>query len=144
LGYWEKLLTAAFSTLKIDVPGSDCGTKEYIEVTITKGNFMNYVYNYIITPTGKLEELTTSNREKYIGKKVKMRFVTKCKHKDPTTFCHHCAGNFFYRRSDNKQVNVGTSMAQIGSAIKLRAMKAFHDSTVTTTMVDPYKMFGLK
>lgn len=142
-GYWEKLLTAAFSTLKIDKPGSDCGTKEYIEVVLTEDNFMNYIYNYIITPSGTLEELTTDTKPKYINKKIKMRFASKCKHKDPTTFCHHCAGNFFYRRSENKPVNVGTATAQIGSAIKLASMRGFHNSVVTTTTVDPMKMFGM-
>ena len=143
-GYWEKLLTAAFSTLKIDVPGSDCGTKEYIEVVITDKNFMNYIYNYIITPSGTLDELTTDTKSKYLNKKVKMRFATKCKHKDPTTFCHHCAGNFFYRRSEGKKVNIGTSMAQIASAVKLKSMSAFHNSVVKTSIVDPFKMFGIK
>ena len=143
-GYWEKLLTAAFSTLKIDVPGSDCGTNEYIEVVLTEKNFMNYVYNYIITSNGKLEELTSDNKQKFLNKKVKMRFVTKCKHKDMTTFCHHCAGNFFYRRSQGKPVNVGTSMAQIASALKNKSMKSFHSSVVKTVEVDPMHMFGLK
>ena len=143
-GYWEKLLTAAFSTIRIGEPGSDCGTKEYIEVIITNKNFKNYIYNYIITSSGKLEELTMENKEKYLNKKVKMRFVTKCKNKDQTTFCHHCAGNFLYRRSEGKSVNVGTAMAQIASAIKNRSMKAFHDSTVKTTEVNPMRMFGFE
>ena len=144
MGYWEKLLTAAFSTLKIDKPGSDCGTKEYVEVTLTKSNINLYMYCYIITDNGKLEELTSDNIEKYINKKIKLRTATKCKHKDLTTFCHHCAGNFFYRRSGNKTANIGTSMAQIASALKNKSMKSFHDSTVSTSEVDPMRMFGLK
>lgn len=141
-GYWEKLITAAFSTVRLDPPGSDCGTKDYIEVLLDESNISGFMYSYIIKSDGSLEELTTDTKDKYIGKKVKMRFATKCKSK--TGFCHHCAGNFFYRRSSGKNPNVGVSMAQIGSNIKLKSMKAFHDSTIQTTTVDPFKMFGLR
>ena len=111
---------------------------------MTSDNIMGYMYSYIITPSGRLEELTSENQDKYMNQKVKIRFVTKCKHKDPTTFCHHCAGNFFYRRSNNQPVNIGTSMAQIASSLKNRSMRAFHNSVVTTSMVVPSKMFSLE
>jgi hypothetical protein len=136
-GYWEKLCTRATNTIMIDPPGSDCGTTKYIEVEITKKNIPTFIYNYIIKSNGQLEELTSENINNYIGKKVKMRYAGLCKSK--TGICHHCAGNFFYRRGSNK---IGLAVAQIPDRLKLISMKQFHDSTVKTTKIDASKAFG--
>jgi hypothetical protein len=136
-GYWEKLCTRATNTIMIDPPGSDCGTTKYIEVEITKKNIPTFIYNYIIKSNGQLEELTSENINNYIGKKVKMRYAGLCKSK--TGICHHCAGNFFYRRGSNK---IGLAVAQIPDRLKLISMKSFHDSTVTTAKIDASKAFG--
>lgn len=138
-GYWEKLFGAAFQTVLLDEPGSDCGSDKYITVELTKKNLPEFMYNYIIKSNGELEELTSDNCDKYIGKKVKMRFSAFCKSK--TGICNKCAGNFFYRRGAR---NIGLATIQIPSTLKLRSMKSFHDSTVKTTEIDPMKAFGLK
>lgn len=138
-GYWEKLFGAAFQTILLDEPGSDCGSKHFITVELTKKNLPDFMYNYIIKSDGTLEELTSDNCDKYIGKKVNMRFSAFCKSK--TGICNKCASNFFYRRGSR---NIGLATIQIPSTLKLRSMKAFHDSTVSTTEIDPMKAFGLK
>lgn len=138
-GYWEKLFGAAFQTVLLDEPGSDCGSDKYIEVELTKKNLPEYMYNYIIKSNGELEELTSDNADKYIGKKVKMRFNIFCKSK--TGICNKCAGNFFYRRGAR---NIGLATIQIPSVLKLRSMKSFHDGSVKTTEIDPMKAFGFK
>ena len=138
-GYWEKLFGAAYQAINLDPEGSDCKTKEYIEVTITPKNLSMFMYNYIIKNNGELEELTLDNKDKYIGKKVKMRFATHCKSK--TGICNKCAGNFFYRRGSK---TIGLATVQVPSRLKLVAMKAFHDSTIKTTTMDPMKAFGVK
>ena len=80
------------------------------------------------------------NCDKYIGKKVKMRFSIFCKSK--TGICNKCAGNFFYRRGGGR--NVGLAVVQTASVLKLRNMKGFHDSTIKTTEIDPMKAFGFR
>lgn len=140
-GYWEKLFGAAFQSIYIDPPGSDCGTKKYLNILLTEDNYRQFMYNYIIKSNGELEELTSDNINKYINKKVKMRFSIFCKSK--TGYCHHCAGNFFYRRSPDNR-NVGLSLIQVCSKLKNLAMSAFHDSTVNTVEIDPMKAFDLK
>ena len=135
-GYWENLISDASSTLTIDPPGSDCGTKLYGEVYIDPDNYTQYMYNYVIKPNGELEELTTDTIGKYLGKMVKMRLAIYCKSK--TGFCHHCAGNFFYRRGSNK---AGLALSLIPNKLKMLAMKSFHDSTVTTSQIDVQKAF---
>lgn len=137
-GYWEKLFGAALQTVMLDEEGSDCGSNKYITVDLTEKNLSMYMYNYIVKGNGELEELTSDNSDKYIGKKVKMRFSIFCKSK--TGICNKCAGNFFYRRGSR---NVGLATIQIPSTLKLRSMKSFHDSTISTTEIDPMKAFGL-
>lgn len=138
-GHWEKLFGAAFQTVILDEEGSDCKTKKYITVELTEKNLSEFMYNYIIKGNGELEELTSDNSDKYIGKKVKMRFNIFCKSK--TGICNKCAGNFFYRRGSR---NIGLATIQIPSTLKLRSMKSFHDTTLRTTEIDPMKAFGLK
>ena len=138
-GYWEKLFSAAYQAVNLDPEGSDCGTKEYIEVTLTPKNISIFMYNYIIKNNGELEELNLDTRDKYMNKKVKMRFSTHCKSK--TGICNKCAGNFFYRRGSR---TIGLATVQVPSRLKLVAMKAFHDGTVKTSTIDPMKAFGLK
>lgn len=137
-GYWEKLMTSAYNTVIMDEPGSDCGSKMGIEVVLTKKNKSSFMYSYMIKNDGSLEELTTENVDKYIGKKIKFRYAGFCKSK--TGICNCCGGNFFLRRGNK---NVGLAVAQIPTVLKLRSMKSFHDSTISTTEIDPMKAFGV-
>ena len=138
-GYWEKLFVSALQTTMLDGKDTDCGTKRYITVDLTKDNVRIYMYNYIIESNGSLTELTTDNMNKYIGKKVKMRFSIFCQSK--TGLCHRCAGNLFYRRGVD---NVGLACVEIPSTVKLRSLKAFHNSVVTTSEIDPMKAFSIE
>lgn len=139
-GYWEKLFLRAFQHLVLGPKGSDCGTKRTIEIHITKDNIGLIMYNYIVEKDGSLTELTSQNRDKYIGKTVRMRFSSLCESPNGK-ICNHCAGNMFYRVGFE---NIGTATPQIASKIKLISMKAFHDSTVKLHTIDVAKAFGLK
>ena len=137
-GYLENLATRAYQDLILDKPGTDCHTDKYITVTLTKDNYIRYIYNNIIGTNGKLIELTSQNAKDYFGKKVKMRMAYLCKNEHP---CAACAGNFYYRLGIK---NVGLTMMQVFSIFKNRSMKAFHDATVSLTEMDTMKAFGLK
>lgn len=136
-GYREKLFLRAFQHLTLDPPGSDCGTKRYIEVILTESNINEWMYSYIIEGS-KLVELTSQNKSKYIGKKVKVRFSALCESK--TGICNRCMGNLYYRLD---KTNVGTSLTQIPSVQKNIAMKSFHDSTQSLYDMDLEKIFQL-
>lgn len=137
-GYWEKLFGAALQSIILDETTEDCGSTGFIEVELTKKNINIYMYNYIIEGN-KLVELTSDNMNSYIGKKVKMRFSIFCK--STKGICKTCAGNLFARRNAK---NIGLTCIQIPSTLKNVAMKAFHDSTIKTTTIDPMKAFGLQ
>lgn len=141
-GYWEKLFVSALQYIVFDEPGTDCGTPHYITVELTKKNYKEYMYNYIIVGNGGLEELTSDNLNKFIGKRVKMRFSSMCRRTGGKgKICHHCAGNFFYRLGIK---NGGVACSTIASIMKNRCMKGFHDSTISTVEIDPMKAFGLR
>ena len=135
-GYFEKLFVEAYQHITLDPPGSDCGTKRHITVELTKDNIKEYMYNYMIKSNGTLELLDTTNKDKYIGKKVDFRFASMCSSK--TGICNKCAGELFYRLNNK---NIGATMAQIPDVQKNLAMKSFHDLQVNLTTIDPMKAF---
>lgn len=135
-GYLEKVFLYAYQHIKLDPPGSDCGTKRNITVKLTNKNIDEWMYSYIVQGD-KLIEITSENRDKFIGKTVKMRFSALCESK--TGICNHCYGNLPYRRDD---LNVGISTTIVPSTMKNVSMKAFHDSVQRTRVIDINKAFG--
>lgn len=138
-GYWEKLAVSALQHIILDEPGTDCGTKHYIEPKLTEDNISLYMYSYVIEGS-KLVEITSQNKDKYIGKKVKMRFSSMCSRPNGK-LCSKCAGNMFYRIGIK---NVGVACSSVFSTMKNKCMKAFHDGTLQMVEIDPMKAFGIR
>ena len=134
-GYWEKLFMAAFQHIVLLDKDSDCGTNRYIEMNITDKNIDMIMYSYAIV-NGRPVEITSENRDQFIGKKTKLRFSSMCKAKDG--ICNKCAGNLFYRLGIK---NVGAATPQIPSKLKLLSMKSFHDDQLNFVEMDPMKAF---
>ena len=132
----EKLFLTAFQHIVLDKPGSDCGTKRYIEMDVTAKNISQIMYCFVVNNDGSLTEITSENQDKFIGKKVKLRFSSMCESK--TGICNKCAGNLFYRLGIK---NVGASTPQIPSKLKVLSMKLFHDDQLNFTEMDPIKAF---
>ena len=135
-GYFEKLFISAYQHLKLDPPGSDCGTKKYITVYLDKNNIDDYMYCYVIKNNGDLELIDSTTRDKYIDKQVKLRFSSMCESK--TGICNKCAGELFYKLEEKY---VGLALAQIPDTMKLRSMKGFHNAVVEYNTMDVYKAF---
>lgn len=135
-GYWEKLFLYAFQHIVLLEPGSDCGTTRHIEMDVTDKNIGDIMYSYVIKQNGELEEITSKNKDKFIGKRVKLRFSSMCEAKNG--ICNKCAGNMFYRLGIR---NVGASTPQIPSRLKVLSMKLFHDDQLTFAEMDPMKAF---
>ena len=135
-GYWEKLFMTAFQHIVLDEPDSDCGTKRYITMDVTAKNISSIMYCYVINSDGSLTEITSKNKDKFIGKKIKLRFSSMCESK--TGICNKCAGNLFYRLGIR---NVGASTPQIPSKLKVLSMKLFHDDQLNFVEMDPMAAF---
>lgn len=138
-GHWEKLFKSGYETIVLDKEGTDCGTKKCITVTLTKDNIKGFMYSWIQSGSS-LIELTSQNKDKYMGKTVKIRFPIYCKHRSKTgSYCSKCAGNLMYRIN---RKNVGVITPMIPSILKNVSMKSFHDASVTLFKMDVNEAFG--
>ena len=138
-GYLEKLSVRAFEHV-ITKPNTDCKTKRCIEVNLNDSNIDYWMYSYVVQGNS-LIEITSKNKDQFIGKTVKLRYSGFCESKE--YICNKCAGNLFARLGVE---NVGISSYSLMSRIKVISMKAFHDSTVKTIKMSDYgyqKIFGL-
>lgn len=135
-GYWEKLFLTSFQHIVLLDPGTDCGTTRHITMKVDSKNINTIMYCYVINDDGSLTEITSENRDKFIGKTVKLRFSSMCESKNG--ICNKCAGNLFYRLGIR---NVGASTPQIPSRLKVLSMKLFHDDQLNFTEMDPMKAF---
>lgn len=136
-GYLEKQVTNATQHIKIMKPGSDCGTKRTITVTLDKKNIGDWIYCFVVNNNGSLTEITSDNKDSFIGKTVKMRFSALCESKNGY-ICEKCAGTLFNRIGIE---NVGLGCMIMASSLKNTAMKAFHDSSVKLVRVNPNDVF---
>lgn len=135
-GYWEKLFLTSMQHVILQDPGSDCGTKRHITMKVTDKNIGSIMYSYVINNDGSLTEITSKNKDKFIGKTVKLRFSSMCEAKDG--ICNACAGNLFYRLGIR---NVGAATPQVASRLKVLSMKLFHDDQLNFAEMDPMKAF---
>lgn len=139
-GAMEKIFVKALEHLYILPAGSDCGTKRTKSVTLTKDNIDDWMYSYIVESGNRLVELTSDNRDSYLGKKVKFRYSGLCE--SEKGICNKCAGNLFTRLGIK---NVGVASYVIPASIKLKSMKTFHDNTIKIFDMGDYgynKIFG--
>ena len=128
-GYVTKKFFATYQNVTLDVKGSDCKTKGYRVVKITKQNKDKLKNRYIIEGNN-LIELTVEKIDSYIGKTVKLRSPMYCIGKK---LCNKCAGNSFYNQGIK---NIGLATSSIGSCFLNFLMKAFHDSSLKLVEVD--------
>ncbi len=135
-GYQEKMFVKAMQHVITLPKGSDCGTTRYIEMELTDKNLETMMYSYMIEGN-RLVRLDSTNKDRYRGKKVKFRFASLCEAKDG--ICNKCIGDMPYV-TDTKDVGIATSM--LPARIKLKSMKAFHDSTVKLVDMDVEKLFS--
>lgn len=136
-GYWEKLLLQALQHVILDEPGTDCKTNRFIYKNVTEKNISEIMYCYVIEGD-KLTEITSQNKDKYINKRIKIRYSSRC---ESTRICNKCAGNLFYRLGIR---NIGAATPQVASRLKNLSMKSFHDSTISTSEMNPMIAFGLE
>lgn len=122
-GYLTKKLSAAFQSELLDKPGSDCGTKGYNVITLTKANASLYMYSYIIEGS-KLVRLDSTNIDKYIDKTVKLRSKQYCINKRS---CNKCVGDLFYLLEVD---NIGLTVPKVSGTLLNARMKVFHDPNV--------------
>ena len=136
-GYKEKAVTNACGFLKVGSPGSDCGTKDTIKVELTNKNIDDWMYCYIVNSSGNLIEITSDNKDKYIGKTINIRYSALCKSKNGQ-ICEACMGTM-YRRIGISNIGLGVMIGL--SSLKNASMKKFHNNTLSLFEIKPDEVF---
>ena len=128
-GYFSKQIIAALQAVQLDEPGSDCGTKGYLKMTIKPSMKGDFMYRYVIDG-GKLVMLDKNNIDKYVGKEIKLRSPKYCIGKK---VCMKCAGDMY----DKLQIkNVGLTASRVSSTLLNLSMKKFHNTTASIYELD--------
>jgi len=129
-GYIGKKLLALLQMMQVDEPGTDCGTKRTVPITVNKTNKKVLLYSYI-KEGSQLKLLTSENIDSYIGKTVEMRSPMTCLN---DKICNKCAGELFNKL--NIQM-AGLFSIQLSYTSLNLGMKAKHDSSINLITIDP-------
>ena len=129
-GYESKKMFASFQNIVLDEKDSDCGSKNYLQITLTKANVDMFLYRYMIESNGSLTLLGRNNMNKYIGRLVKFRSPMYCIGKK---ICNKCAGEMYYKLGI---MNAGLTTSRISSSILNMNLKKFHNVSVKLNKID--------
>lgn len=124
-GYDAKKITAILQSEVLDEKGSDCGSKFPLDISLTESNVSTYMYHYIYD-NGKYVCLDKTNKNKYVGKTVKMRLPSTCRGQ---LVCNCCAGERYYMLGIK---NIGLTGNRAANSLLNGKMKMSHDTTVRT------------
>ena len=130
-GYMGKQLLALLQMMRIDEPGTDCGTKKLIPLTITKFNKKLVIYSYI-QEGEELVLLDRKNIDSYIGKTVMMRSPMTCISHDK--ICNKCAGELFNKLGIT---NAGLFSVAATHTLLNKFLKSKHNTSVVLYKLDP-------
>ena len=128
-GYEYKKIAASLQGIVADKKDTDCGTKLYTELEVTKDVSKMIIYRYIIE-NNKLILLTPDNIDNYIGKKVKLRSPLYCK---GNKYCNKCLGELYYMMNLD---NIGLIANRVGTSLLNESLKAFHDLSLKIVDID--------
>lgn len=129
-GYMGKKLLALLQMMEVDEPGTDCGTKHLIPITVTKTNKNDLTYTYF-QEGDELKELTPENVDSYVGKVIMARSPMSCIN---DKICSKCAGRRFYMLNIR---HAGLFATQISHAALNLGLKAKHNSLVELFILNP-------
>lgn len=128
-GYLTKKFFAAYQSVQVDEPGTDCGSKRGLEFVLSEDDGDSYDYQYNIEGS-KLVLITPENRSKYIGKKVKLRSPMYC---SGDKLCSICAG----KRWEIMGIkNSGLTAGRVTNTLLNASMKNFHSAKVSLDRVN--------
>lgn len=127
-GAMAKAANYVYQTMMLDKHGTDCGTKDYVNIYIDPSYAHEYIGRYVVEGSN-LVCLTKENLSNYSGKTVPMRSVLTCKSKN---ICSKCAGEFIYQMYGiyDKEIAFGLKLSKQQHEIVQKRMKLSHDVTL--------------
>jgi hypothetical protein len=137
-GYAIKKIIATLQDVSTGPKDSDCGSTSYLTITIDPYFKKELMYGYIVEGS-KLVMLSPTNFNQYAGKTVQMRSVEYCRYESPMV-CNKCVGEQPY--SMQLQM-IGLAATKIGSTLRVKRLKAFHNKKVYIYQVGIDDLMGL-
>lgn len=112
----------------------DCGSQMTIGIDVTEKNLETIKWAYVRDENNPDEFIcaTPDILNSFIGKHVEYRSPLYCM-TDNGCFCWKCVGGLYQRMGLS---NVGFASQKLTSTFLNKSLKAFHDSTVKTTVID--------
>lgn len=139
-GYETKKINNAVQGIVLDEAGTDCGTKQFLDVAIPQKMKNMFLHRWVLDPANAKKEdaglvlLDEGNISKYMGKTVKMRSPLFCKSEEK--ICSKCAGELFYKLGMKNAGLLSTTMS--GNLMNM-SMKKFHNTSVVFSKMDVEK-----
>jgi hypothetical protein len=129
-GYETKKINNATQVITLDDADTDCGTTQYLNITISEGMKSMFYYRYILEG-GKLLMLTEGNISRYIGKELMMRSPLYCK---SDHICNKCSGELYYKLGIK---NAGLLSSTMSGSLMNLSLKKTHDQTIRFDKINP-------
>jgi len=117
-------------TNSIFIKEDDCGTNEYYEEYLDSYKIKFFMHRYILSGN-TLVELTESNKDKFLNKKVKIRSPLYCKTKN-NNFCKICLGSILSKNKDS----IPLATTEVSGIILNSSMKAMHGTVLEKEKID--------
>lgn len=133
-GYITKQFYAVYQSITVDEDGTDCGTKECIEIVMNNDNLDMFLYQNIMLQSGRVVTLDPDTAPNYLNKKVRIRTPMFCL---SDKCCSVCAGRRPYIMGIK---NIGLTAGRIPNTLLNKSMKSFHSSKVKLDVVDINKL----
>ena len=130
-GYETKKLFSCYQSIKVAEHGSDCHSKSYRTVLVTKDNVDKLIKRYYLN-NGKLELLERDTLVKLIGKRIQIRSPLYCG-AEGGHICNKCVGESPYILGIK---NFGLTSSSVGSGLLNLLMKSFHDTSIKLVNID--------
>lgn len=137
-GYAVKKFIATLQDVEAAKEGTDCGTKDYLDILLDPYFRNEFLYSNIIDDNGKMITLLPENIDKYIGKRIKQYSPMYCKY-EPPKVCSKCLGTHPYKM--NIQM-IGLASTKIGATLMQKRLKAFHVKKVYMYDISVDDLFG--
>lgn len=137
-GYTVKKFIATLQDVEAAEDGSDCGTKDYLDIFLDPYFKNEFLYMNVIADNGKLVTLLPDNINQYLGKRIKLRSPMYCKH-TPPKICSKCLGIHPYKMNIKM---IGLASTKIGATLLNKRLKAFHVKKVYMYEIQVQDLFG--
>ena len=124
---------AAFQTVVLDKPKSDCGTKVTLKIKLTKNNYKLFLYRNIKVGNN-IVNLTDDNITKYINSYINLYDPMCC---TGDKLCNKCAGDLYYKLGIT---NIGLTTSRLCSSIMNKALKKKHDKLLCINLFNCWEI----